>query len=254
MVNEAPKAHCVECSGISNNHRFFTAPHETDVVDLVGGSESDLSSHSIGISSNNGLDGGEIIHEFDTINHATSNQNSLEKLTQAIQVNLQIVDTTRNDQLRTNFRQNISNDGVNNNDKILPEVENVQLLNVPYEERRQSCKTAAAPWHRPSIYYFNPFGGAFHGNLTRSSVKRQLSLDGHFLVRKRMEDGDDEFVLSVKLVNNSSTLFQSCLNLSFLIWKTFCMHRFNGRVKNFLVCTFLLWFAFEFIIINVHSR
>ncbi|XP_035707142.1 N-chimaerin isoform X2 [Folsomia candida] len=231
LVSEAPKAVCIECNGISKNHRFFSAPSTPsasgDDVNIVvggggGGSESDLSGHSIGLSSNNGvesLDGNGHIHDFESVAPLSSGENSLEKLTHIIQVNLQIVDsltadTASDDCLDAN---NPGGDEVPlNNSKNRLQVVNDDVVieslkvheNGDNNERRRSSKTAAAPWHRPSIYYFNPFGSSFHGNLSRPSVKRLLAEDGHYLVRKRAEDGDDEFVLSVK---------------------------FNGRVKNFKI-------------------
>jgi len=64
--------------------------------------------------------------------------------------------------------------------------------------RKGSIKTAAAPWARPSLYTFNPFGRAFHGYLRGTEAKALLKEDGEFLVRKRDTDGEDEFILSFK--------------------------------------------------------
>jgi len=49
-----------------------------------------------------------------------------------------------------------------------------------------------------SFPYHNPFGNAFHGYITHSRTVELLTQDGHFLVRKRKDDPDEEYVLSFR--------------------------------------------------------
>lgn len=196
LVSEAPKALCVECTELG--YQRFPSSSSTS------GDDSDQS-----IGSGGSVGGSEFSCNQVDLNGRTNHdrKNKDENNTK----NVVVVDSLASLEIECmNMSLKIIHEDSNSEHSHSPSpqmtskkdvvMRNGLLVGVvsDHHPSNGSGTTAAAPWHRPSIYLFNPFGKAFHGYLSHSETNNILAKDGQFLVRKREKDNDDDFVLTFR--------------------------------------------------------
>jgi len=150
LVNEAPKAICVECEESDRNHRIPSCDSST------GDDSSDQSLQSSSSSTN--------IHQ----NH-------------------HLIDKPLNGHGIHNSSLGLMNSG-SDNELILMSLPIAS--SSPIYANSDSLQCSSNPSPNPPIIedseeFENPFGKAFHGYLTHSQCKKRLVKDGQFLVRRR---------------------------------------------------------------------
>jgi len=194
LVSEAPKALCIECTELGYQRFPSSSSTSGDDSDQSIGSGGSVTGGS-DFSCNQGDLNGRRNHEREK--NGDDNKkivvvNSLGLEMECMNMSLKIIQEDSNSE-----HSHSPSPPVPSKDVVL---RNGLLVGVvsDHHPSKGSGTTAAAPWHRPSIYLFNPFGKAFHGYLSHSETHHLLAKDGEFLVRKRDKDNDDDFVLTFR--------------------------------------------------------